>query len=115
MITQNDILLISLIYLTAAVVFFVLLRRLISVLKFELLVYILRGLLASLIFTPWFINLQETTLAPALMVAMLDMITLGSAEVFRAGVPLFLSIFTFQTIALGLYIFKKKQAKKTSL
>ena len=115
MITQNDILLINLVYLTAAVVFFVLLWRLISVLKFELLVYILRGLLASLIFTPWFINLQETTLAPALMVAMLDMITLGSAEVFRAGVPLFLSIFTFQTIALGLYIFKKKPAKKTSL
>ena len=115
MITQNEILLISLIYLPAAVVFFVLLWRLISVLKFELLVYILRGLLASLIFTPWFINLQETTLAPALMVAMLDMITLGSAEVCRAGVPLFLSIFTFQTIALGLYIFKKKPAKKTSL
>ena len=114
MITQNDILLISLIYLTDAVVFFVLLWRLIIVLKFELLVYILRGLLASLIFTPWFINLQETTLAPALMVAMLDMITLGSTEVFRAGVPLFLSIFTFQAIALGLYVIRKKSATKTS-
>ena len=115
MITQNDILLISLIYLTAAVVVFLILWRLTSVLKFELLVYMLRGLLASLIFTPWFINLQETTLAPALMVAMLDMITLGSAEIFRAGVPLFLSIFTFQAIALGFYIFKKKPAKNTSL
>ena len=115
MMTQNDILLISLIYLTAAVVFFLLFWRFISVLKFELLVYMLRGLLASLIFTPWFINLQETTLAPALMVAMLDMITLGTAEIFRAGVPLFLSVFIFQAIALGFYIFKKKPAKKTSL
>ena len=115
MITQNVILLISLIYVTSGVVFFLLLWRLISVLKFELLVYMLRGLLASLIFTPWFINLQEATLAPALMVAMLDMITLGSAEVFRAGVPLFLSIFTSQAIALGFYIFKKKSDKKTSL
>ena len=115
MITQNDILLISLIYVTAAVVFFLLFWRLISVLKFELLVYMLRGLLASLIFTPWFINLQESTLAPALIVAMLDLITLGSAEVFRAGIPLLLSIFTFQAIALGFYIFKKKTAKKTSL
>ena len=115
MITQNDILLISLIYLTAAAVFFLLLWRLISVLKYELLVYMLRGLLASLIFTPWFINLQETTLAPALMIAVLDMITLGATEVFRAGVPLFLSIFTFQAIALGFYIFKKKPAKNTSL
>ena len=108
MITQNDILLISLIYLTAAVVVFLIFWRLTRVLKFELLVYMLRGLLASLIFTPWFINLQETTLAPALMIVMLDMITLGAAEVFRAGVPLFLSIFTFQAIALGFYIFKKK-------
>tara|TARA_Y100001936_G_C15646776_1_gene444341 strand:- start:60 stop:209 length:150 start_codon:yes stop_codon:yes gene_type:complete len=49
------------------------------------------------------------------MVAMLDMITLGSAEVFRAGVPLFLSVFIFQAIALGFYIFKKKPATKTSL
>ena len=115
MITQNGILLISLIYVTSGVVFFLLLWRLISVLKFELLVYMLRGLLASLIFTPWFINLQETTLAPALMVAVLDMITLGLAEVFRAGVPLFLSIFTSQAIALGFYIFNKKPAKKTNL
>ena len=115
MITQNVILLISLIYVTSGVVFFLLIWRLICVLKFELLVYMLRGLLASLIFTPWFINLQEATLAPALMVAMLDMITLGSAEVFRAGVPLFLSIFTSQAIALGFYIFNKKPAKKTSL
>ena len=115
MISQNDILLINLVYLTAAVVFFLLPWRLISVLKFELIVYMLRGLLASLIFTPWFINLQETTLAPALMVAMLDMITLGSAEIYRAGVPLFLSVFIFQAIALGFYIFKKKTAKKTSL
>ena len=115
MITQNDILLISLIYLTAGVVFFLLSWRLISILKFELLVYMFRGLLASLIFTPWFINLQESTLAPALIVAMLDLITLGSAEVFRAGIPLLLSIFTFQAIALGFYIFKKKPAKKTSL
>ena len=115
MITQNVILLISLIYVTSGVVFFLLIWRLICVLKFEFLVYMLRGLLASLIFTPWFINLQEATLAPALMVAMLDMITLGSAEVFRAGVPLFLSIFTSQAIALGFYIFNKKPAKKTSL
>ena len=115
MITQNVILLISLIYVTSGVVFFLLIWRLICVLKFELLVYMLRGLLASLIFTPWFINLQEATVAPALMVAMLDMITLGSAEVFRAGVPLFLSIFTSQAIALGFYIFKKKSARKTSL
>ena len=115
MITQNVILLISLIYVTSGVVFFLLIWRLICVLKFELLVYMLRGLLASLIFTPWFINLQEATLAPALMVAMLDMITLGSAEVFRAGVPLFLSIFTSQAIALGFYIFNKKPAKKTNL
>ena len=94
MITQNDILLISLIYLTAGVVFFLLFWRLISVLKFELLVYMLRGLLASLIFTPWFINLQETTLAPALIVAMLDMITLGSAEGFQ-GRSSFVSLYFY--------------------
>ena len=114
MITQNEILLISLIYLTAGVVFFLLFWRLISFLKFELLVYLFRGLLASLIFTPWFINLQESTLAPALIVAMLDLITLGSVEIFRAGVPLLFSIITFQAIALGLYVFKKKSATKTS-
>ena len=115
MITQSDILLISLIYLTAGVVFFLLFWRLISILKLELLVYMLRGLTASLIFTPWFISLQETTLAPALMVVMLDMITLGSQEGFRAGVPLFLSIFYFSGYCSWILHFKKKPAKKTSL
>ena len=74
----------------------------------------LRGLLASLIFTPWFVNIQEGIMGPALMIAMLDLITLGSGEFFRAGVPLFLSIFTIEAIAIGLYVFIRKSDRKTT-
>ena len=111
---ESDILLISVVYLTASAVFYLIFWRCICVLKSELLVYMFRGLLASLIFTPWFVNIRETIMAPALMIAMLDLITLGSSEFFRAGVPLFISIIAIEAIALGLYVFFRKTDKKTT-
>ena len=111
---ESDILLISLVYLTASAVFYLIFWRYICAIKSELCVYMLRGLLASLIFTPWFVNIQEAIMGPALMIAMLDLITLGSEEFFRAGVPLLLSIVFIEAIALGLYIFIRKSDKKTT-
>tara|TARA_Y100000766_G_C18765292_1_gene535578 strand:- start:110 stop:457 length:348 start_codon:yes stop_codon:yes gene_type:complete len=114
MASENDFLLISLIYLTSSAVFYLIFWRYICAIKSELCVYMLRGLLASLIFTPWFVNIQEGIMGPALMIAMLDLITLGSGEFFRAGVPLFLSIFTIEAIAIGLYVFIRKSDRKTT-
>ena len=105
---ENDFLLISLIYLTSSTVFYLIFWRYICILKSKFLVYTFRGLVAALIFTPWFVNIQEAIMGPALMIAMLDLITLGAAEFFRAGVPLLLSIVTIEAIALGLYFFIKK-------
>ena len=82
--------------------------RYICVLRSEFFVYMLRGLVAALIFTPWFVNIQEAIMGPALMIAMLDLITLGAAEFFRAGVPLLLSTVTIEAIAPGLYFFNRK-------
>ena len=105
---DNEFLLISLIYLTSSTVFYLIFWRYICILKSKFLVYTFRGLVAALIFTPWFVNIQEAIMGPALMIAMLDLITLGAAEFFRAGVPLLLSIVTIEAIALGLYFFIKK-------
>ena len=114
MASENDILLICLVYLTAGAIFYSIFWRCICILKSELLVYMLRGLFASLIFTPWFVNIRETIMAPALMIAMLDLITLGPPKFFRAGVPLLLSMFAIGVIALGLYVFHRKSVKKTT-
>ena len=111
---ENDFLSISVIYLTSSTVFYLIFWRYICVLKSEFFVYMLRGLVAALIFTPWFVSIQEAIMGPALMIAMLDLITLGSEEFFRAGVPLLLSIVIIEAIALGLYVFIRKSDKKNT-
>ena len=114
MTSENDFLLICAIYLIASTVFYLIFWRCIRILRSELFVYMFRGLVASLIFTPWFVNIQQTVMGPALMILMLDLITLGTAEIFRAGVPLLLSIFTTEAIALGLYFFMRKPDRKST-
>ena len=47
-------------------------------------------------------------MAPALMIVMLDLITIGPGETARAGVPLFLSILVIESVSIGLYLSKRK-------
>ena len=74
--------------------------------------YVLRAFLAAIIFTPWFVNTQEGTLAPALMVMALDMITIGVSATPRAGVPLVLCIIVAEFISIGFYFSKKNKKSK---
>jgi hypothetical protein len=103
--------LIWLIYLGASVIFYALFWKYINLLTQKFIVFILRGLVAALIFTPWFVNIQGSIMAPALMVVMLDLITIGPGEIARAGVPLFLSILTMEIVSMGLYFTKKKSGR----
>ena len=75
-------------------------------------IYLLRAFLAAIIFTPWFVNTQGGTLAPALMVMALDMITIGVSATPRAGVPLVLCIIVAEFMCIGFYFYKKNKKSK---
>ncbi|MEX0964980.1 MAG: hypothetical protein WDZ52_13165 [Pseudohongiellaceae bacterium] len=94
-------------YLGAAAVFTVIFWKLT---RFERAVwasYSLRAVAIAVIFTPWYSNPQDSGMAPALMVATLDAITLGGSSAFRSFVPLILAILFGLLVAGMMAIFKK--------
>jgi hypothetical protein len=74
--------------------------------------YSLRALMLSLMLTPWYANIEGNTLAPALMVLALDIITIGGGAAGRALVPLLTSLMLAEAVATG-YYFLQRKSKKT--
>ena len=106
--TETNFWFIWFLYLVAGGGFYYLFWIYIKLISHKLTVFIARGLVAALIFTPWFVNIQGSTMAPALMIVILDLITIGPDEAARAGVPLFLSVLTSEVVSIGLYFSKRK-------
>jgi hypothetical protein len=73
----------------------------------------LRAIAAALIFTPWYSNPEDGFMAPALMVATLDAITLGSDAAVRSFVPLALALISALIVAAMLLFLRQKRAKKS--
>lgn len=96
-----------LVYLLAATVFYAILWKITAFLSSAWLPYVLRGVAAAIILTPWYTNSQETLLAPALMIVMLDGITIGPEAAIRAVVPLILAII-LSLIVAGILLFLNK-------
>lgn len=101
-----------LIYLAASGVFFVVFWRLTLLIKARWLAYLLRATLLALALTPWYANQQTTVLAPALMVVMLDMITIGGGAAVRSLVPLVLALVLAWVIGGVLYLLSLRTSVK---
>ena len=89
-------------YIVAGLSFYISLWWLTRSSAIKLLNYSVRGIMAAVIFTPWSANIYGDTLAPALMVLVLDLITIGENSAARAAVPLILAIIIAELIAIGL-------------
>ena len=101
------------VYLTASGVFFVAFWRVTRFPRRILLSYLIRAFTLAIALTPWYANPEGTVMAPALMVALLDAITIGGAAAVRATVPLFLSVMLALSAALIWYFFSQKILNKT--
>ena len=75
--------------------------------------YVLRALALSIVLTPWYANAGSPALAPALMVLLLDIITIGSEEALRSVVPLFLSAIAAIIFGTVLSLLKKNKINKS--
>lgn len=101
------------IYLSASAVFFLVFWRLTRFQKHQWLGYLLRGATLATALTPWYANQQGTVLAPALMVAALDAITISGTAAVRALVPLVLAVILALVVASIWYVLNVKLRKKS--
>ena len=100
------------IYLLASTVFFVVYWQITRFTTAIWSSYVLRALALAIVLTPWYANSGSPALAPALMVLLLDIITIGSEEALRTMVPLFLSVITAIITATVLSLVKRNKINK---
>ena len=103
-----------LLYLSAAAVFTIVFWRLTRFKQAIWTSYSLRAVAIAVIFTPWYNNPLDSGMAPALMVATLDAITVGSAAAYRSFVPLVLAI-VFGLLVAGILSFIQKRKINKSI
>jgi len=56
------------------------------------LAYLLQCLLLAIIFTPWYVLPEEEILAPAVIIFMLDLVTIDATTSIRALIPLVMAM-----------------------
>lgn len=95
------------VYITAGTLCYMIFYRFTGVIKIKLIANSLRAILIALMFTPWYVTPEEDLLAPALMVIVLDLVTIGDTTFVRALVPLTLAIVFAILIALSVPLIKR--------
>ena len=80
------------VYLTAGTICYVLFYKATGVIGIKLIANILRAIMLALIYTPWYVAADEDLMAPAVIVILLDIITVGGNSFIRAMVPLVLAL-----------------------
>ena len=107
--------LIWIIYLVASAIFYWIFCRVTDFDKAKWTSYSLRALAAAVILTPWYSNIQGETMAPALMVMTLDLITNGREAVARSAIPMFLAIIAAEIAVTIFYFIQKSRRAKAGL
>lgn len=100
------------VYLTASAIFFSVFWPMTRFPQQRWLSLFLRGTLIAFAFTPWYANPEGTVLAPALIVVMLDAITIGGTAAVRALVPLFLALILSWVLVFIWYLLTSRLGQK---
>lgn len=108
---EANYLLIWIVYLIAGAIFYGVFWLVTKFNKAKWTSYSLRAAAAAIILTPWYANIQGETMAPALMVMTLDLITIGGEAVPRSAIPLVLAIIASQIVVAIVYFIQKNRAE----
>lgn len=114
MAAESNFALVWLIYLSASAIFYGVFWLATSFKRAKWRSYSLRAVAAAVILTPWYANVGGESMAPALMVMTLDLITIGSEAVARAAVPLIVSIIAAEAAATLYYFLQKRRISNAS-
>jgi hypothetical protein len=99
------------VYLVAGTICYLLFYRFTGMIGFKPLANALRAIMLALIFTPWYIAADQDLMAPAVLVILLDIITLGGTAFVRAFVPLLLAIIGALLLALAAGLLRRGYKK----
>ena len=100
------------VYLFAAVVFCVFFWRITRSTRYRILVNCLRAVMLAIIFTPWYVSETEPVMAPALIIVLMDAITISGTAAVRAFVPLFLTVVLALMLALVFMLIARGRRKR---
>ena len=80
------------VYLVSGLVFSLVSWKLLKRFLWREVAYLMQSFLMAIIFTPWYVLPEEEILAPAIIVFMLDLITIDVTTSIRALIPLVITI-----------------------
>lgn len=108
---SSNFLMIWVVYGLASALFYWVYWKITAFRQARWLSYSLRGLMLALIATPWYANVEGTSMAPALMVMTLDAITIGADAATRALVPLLLALLLAEFGATLMYFLQRNRKR----
>ena len=103
----SNYLLAWLVYIAAAAVFYVIFWHLTRFRGLRILKYCLRAVMLAMIATPWYVGSEGNLMAPAIIVMMMDAITISGAAGVRAFVPLLLSNILALALVVVVLVFRR--------
>ena len=103
------------VYLIAGVAFSIISWKVMKKILWRDLTYLLESLLLAIIFTPWYVLPEDEILAPALIVFMLDLITVDVTTSIRALIPLVMAMVFGIIVTVILSVIYRVRRKKSSL
>lgn len=80
------------VYLVAGMAFSLVSWRVFKRFLWRELAYLLQSLLLAVIFTPWYVVPEEEILAPAIIIFMMDLVTVDVTTSIRSLIPLVMAI-----------------------
>ena len=95
---QNSTMLVWFVYLSSSAIFGAVFFQITKTDRFEFLSSMTRAVFLAAACTPWYVTEASESLAPALMIFTLDLIT-GAGSPLRSLIPLLLSVFVLVGIA----------------
>ena len=96
--SQTSTALVWIVYLSSSAIFGAVFFHITKTDRFEFLSSMTRAVFLAAAYTPWYVTEANESLAPALMIFTLDLIT-GAGDPLRSLIPLLLAIFVLVGIA----------------
>jgi len=100
------------VYLCTGIVFSIISWKFMKKVLWRELAYLLQSLLLAIIFTPWYVLPEEEILAPALIIFMLDLITIDVTTSIRALIPLVMAILLGIIVTIVLSVIYRVKSRK---
>ncbi|MCB1670978.1 MAG: hypothetical protein R3F41_00130 [Gammaproteobacteria bacterium] len=88
------------VYATASCLFLLAFWRITRFRRRRVLAACLRAIFLAVIVTPWYVSDTGSAMAPALIIVLMDAITISGEAAVRAFVPLFLAVMLALVVAL---------------